>query len=226
MSVDNAWAVGHSGGAPLVLHWNGAAWKQVPSPVTKGTLEAVAAATPSSIWAVGVTGVGDTLIMHWNGTAWKRLPSPSPDANMGFDDILLGAVALSADNAWTAGFISCGCGPGTSLIEHWNGTAWKRLPSPTPGGGVIARAMAAVSARDVWAVGETGNGDSLTKTLTMRWNGTAWKQVPSPNPAASDSLSGVAATSASYAWAVGSSSNRSRNVFMTLILHWNGTAWK
>ncbi len=44
--------------------------------------------------------------------------------------------------------------------------------------------------------------------------------MPSPSPPGDDSLAGVAATSARNAWAVGSQGNH------TLILHWDGRAWK
>jgi hypothetical protein len=49
------------------------------------------------------------------------------------------------------------------LIEQWDGTAWKRVPRPTPGGGTILFGMAAVSASSAWAVGETGSGDAQPK---------------------------------------------------------------
>ena len=54
----------------------------------------------------------------------------------------------------------------------------------------------------------------------------AGKVMPSPSPRASAELSGVAVTSASNAWAVGSTSNSHHGSFQTLILRWNGTAWK
>jgi len=100
------------------------------------------------------------------------------------------------------------------------------VPSPTPGGGTTLFGVAAVSARRAWAVGLTGEGTSLTKTLILRWNGTTWKKVPAPAPRASSGLSGVAATSAGRAWAVGFTTNRSREGSRTLILRWNGRAWK
>jgi hypothetical protein len=189
----------------------------------------VAARSAGSAWAVGSTISGssdNTLIERWNGTAWTRVPSPNPDASQGLADYL-GAVAVtSAGNAWTVGDASCGCGPGFSVTERWNGTAWKQVPSPTPGHGTLLSGVAAVSASTVWAVGETGSGDGPTKTLTLWWNGTAWNRVSSPSPGASARLSAVAATSARNAWAVGSTSKINHGSSETLILHWNGTTWK
>jgi hypothetical protein len=71
-SASNAWAVGSSGAKPLIVRWNGTAWKQVPSPApANSTLSGVAATSATSAWAVGSTGTGKSLIERWNGTAWK-----------------------------------------------------------------------------------------------------------------------------------------------------------
>jgi hypothetical protein len=62
----------------------------------------------------------------------------------------------------------------------------------------------------------------------MHWNGTAWKKVASPNPgstAASNILFGIAAPSSGAAWAVGSHFDNGPPQ-QTLIVRWNGTAWK
>jgi hypothetical protein len=67
-SASNAWAVGAGPGGTLILHWNGTAWKQVPTP---GTGELTVAAPPGGLaWAVGYTG-RKTLILRWNGTTWS-----------------------------------------------------------------------------------------------------------------------------------------------------------
>jgi hypothetical protein len=74
----SVWAVGRSGSIcsprTLVVRWNGAAWKRVPSPrLTGSALDGVAVASARSAWAVGYAGglVKRTLILRWNGTAWK-----------------------------------------------------------------------------------------------------------------------------------------------------------
>ena len=81
-SVRNAWAVG-GGPRTVILHWNGTAWKRVPSPSLAGSLSSVAAISGGDAWAVGDTstqpGRGAPLILHWNGKAWRRVPSPNPN---------------------------------------------------------------------------------------------------------------------------------------------------
>lgn len=71
-----------------------------------------------------------------------------------------------------------------TLIEHWNGITWRRVPSPhfaavSVLAAVTARSTGtARSAATAWAVGSTANN----KTLILHWNGTAWERAPSPSP--------------------------------------------
>src|SRR6266540_3053990 len=218
-SGSNAWAVGDtSTGAALetlVLHWDGGSWKRVPSPNPGGHAEndvlfGIAAISSSNAWAVGYTADGtlhQTLVLHWDGSAWKRVPSPSPGGPH-HHDYLEGVSATSASNAWAVGDFSGAETPNQTLVERWNGTAWKIVPSPDPGGSDqlnTLNGVSATSATDVWAAGYY-EGSTSDQTLLLRWNGSSWKQMPSPNPAGSVHLAlvevvGIAATSA---WAVGS----------------------
>jgi len=220
-SARNAWAVGSG-----ILHWNGRTWKRVRSP--GGSLSGVAATSARNAWAVGLTGSltsPATLILRWNGKVWKR--APSPGAGKHFLPFLAGVAATSARNAWTVGHSTdCGCGPGVSMTLRWDGRTWKRVHSPSPGGGTDLSGVAATSARRAWAVGLSGEGISPTKTVILRWNGSTWMKVPSPAPRADSGLSGVAATSAGRAWAVGWTSNSRKTKYQTLILGWSGSIWK
>jgi hypothetical protein len=240
-SASNAWAVGlhFNSIAPQTLteHWNGTAWKLVPSPNPGGPtnnqlLQGVAATSASNAWAVGfyfngTTGVL-TLIEHWNGSAWAQVPSPNPGITRPRANVLTGVAATSASNAWAVGYYSNGTADQT-LIEHWNGTSWRHAPSPNPGGSANDNhllGVAATSASNAWAVGYYIKGIAK-QTLIEHWNGTSWRQMPSPNPGGTTNdnvLNGVAATSASNAWAVGDYNNGIAK--QTLIEHWNGTSWR
>jgi len=225
-SASNAWAVGTTGrlrSKPLIVHWNGTAWKQVPSPApANSVLNGVAATSVTNAWAVGSTGAGKALIERWNGTAWAQVPSPAPGAFSG----LYGVAAVSASSAWAVG-VTGNSGSDKTLILRWNGMAWKQVSSPSPAGGAGLSGVAADSAGGAWAVGFNGPG-ATNKTLILRWNGTAWKQVPSPSPGAPnpDTLRGVAAGSAGTAWAVGCTTCATASGFNgPLIEGWNGKAW-
>jgi len=239
-STSDAWAVGSSWVTPtqeqtVIEHWNGTDWTRVASPNPGGpsgsnVLSGVAATSDTDAWAVGHydNGTSDqTLILHWAGTAWTRVPSPNPGGSS-YPDDLVDVAAISPTNAWAVGSYSSG-GPRQTLIEHWNGTAWKRVASPNPGGVSNAdqvSAVTATSATDAWAVGDYNNGTN-TQTLIEHWDGTAWKRVASPSPggvANLDELSDVAATSSTDASAVGDYYDGT--TFRTLIVRWNGSGWK
>ena len=136
-----------------------------------------------------------------------------------------GVSAVSAADAWAVGSITPPQGRNfRTLVAHWDGTRWARVPSPSPGEPAVAilAGVSAVSAADAWAVGFYGTAG--LRTLVLHWDGTRWARVPSPNPGApvsSTALAGVSAVSASSAWAVGAYGNTEK----TLVLRWNGTRW-
>jgi len=105
--------------------------------------------------------------------------------------------------AWAVGtsatpYYSATSGAST-VIVHWDGTTWTRIPSPNPGSESYLRGVAATSPTDAWAVGNSYTATGL-KSVIEHWDGTAWTPVPSQN----SPLYGVAATSPANAWAVGS----------------------
>jgi hypothetical protein len=235
-SASNAWTVGQDidNGKTIILRWNGTGWKRIASPTLAGAsaLYAVAATSASNAWAVGGSSAppGKTQIVHWNGTAWEQVPSPTPKGG----GALFGVAAISATNAWAVGCAgNCfqGFGGIKTLILHWNGVAWKQVPSPSPGNGSALSSVTAVSANSAWAVGCTAFcflSSTAPQTVILHWNGTAWKQVPSPAQARIGALNAVGATSASDVWAVGCAGHcfGPMAATKTMIVHWNGTAWK
>ncbi len=196
VSASNAWAVGHASGKSLLIHWNGTSWARVPSPnpgADSNVLNGVSARSAKDIWAVGnycgatctsFPGPARTLILHWNGRTWSTVTSPNPTKGGNF---LNTVKAVSASDAWAAGS-SCisGCGLASevdhTVILHWNGSTWTRVPSPNGGGNTSGNGLsglAASSPADAWAVGSycssgCGTTASIFKSLTLHWNGTIW----------------------------------------------------
>ena len=123
MSSSNVWAVGLTGGATLIEHWNGTNWAVVPSPNRAGTLGSllfgVAVVSANDIWAVGesqnaTSGTPSTLIEQWNGTSWNIVASPSP----GSAASLRGAAAdPTSGQAWAVGNFRAPSGADQTLIE-------------------------------------------------------------------------------------------------------------
>jgi len=101
VSARDVWAVGHDALDPMIVHWNGTAWRRFRSPQLShiGVLSSVAAVSARNVWAVGwiiTRGRVTALIMHWNGTAWRRVPG----AALSGESMLSGVAATSASNVW------------------------------------------------------------------------------------------------------------------------------
>jgi hypothetical protein len=184
----------------------------------------------SDVWAVGryINAQSDdqTLIEHWGGQSFGQVPSPDPEPN----DLLYGVDAPTSADVWAVGATF----PATvevfsTLIEHWNGTAWSVVPSPrlSSGSGIL-RAVAGDSPDDIWAVGTLLSGvtDTQESTLAEHWDGTAWQVVPTPDPGRfGNALGSVVVVSPDDVWAVGSYYYTEFGT-KTLIEHWNGRDWQ
>lgn len=155
-------------------------------------------------------------------TTWRIIPSPNSTQ---YPESGLGEVsALSATRAWAVGSsIYNDGGPVTSLIEQWDGSAWRVVPSP---GNDVLSGVAAITPNDVWAVGSLSSHQPRPTTLIEHWNGSQWSLVNSPNPGPlSDTLNAVAAVAANDVWAVGESVT-GNNATQPLIERWDGSAWR
>lgn len=225
---------GHSLAALALLIWASAAraqspcgsWNPVAMPGAAGHgLASVSASSASDMWAVW------KAIYHWNGTSWSLVPAPglgNPDP-LGYADTAFSAVAAVAPgNAWIVGYTSF-LGTPQTLVEHWDGSKWSVIPSPSITGGSGFDAVDALNANDAWAVGFRAGGlpefQATTVTLTAHWNGSSWTAVPSPNISnRTHRLEDVAAIASNDVWAVGYYRNLTE-LYKTLILHWNGSSW-
>jgi hypothetical protein len=77
---------------------------------------------------------------------------------------LSGVAAAGQGDAWAVG--TGGLFPDTTFSEHWNGTSWKRIPSPSPPRkgtwGDLLSGVTALSPVDAWAVGGLGGVSGIT----------------------------------------------------------------
>lgn len=172
------------------------------------------------------------VIAKATGAAWETIPSPNKSNWNYFSAV----AATSSFDVWAVGSAYSSTLGHSTLIEHWNGTTWSIVASPSPGtpsacgaqsyAGNYLYGVAAVSANDAWAVGEIcPNG--FGRTLIEHWNGSKWTVVPSPNESGqtTNTLVAVSASSANDAWAVGNYLLNDQYSWKTLVEHWNGTRW-
>jgi hypothetical protein len=215
ISPTDAYAIGgHLGSAHtgLVAQWNGSTWTQLTVPLPKNNnmnsdLDAISANSASDVWIVGTylfevnpsDYSEEDYSLHWNGNSWKIVPmppNPGTNPNVGY---ALGAIkANSPTDVWAVGeqynFTTYSS---STLIEHYNGTKWSIVPSPSPGTqGVLNDVTTSNASNNVWAVGDyTPTGSSVAQTLTLNWNGNTWNTVASPNGSTgSSALYAVATT--------------------------------
>lgn len=206
------------------------AWSVSPSPSPgsmNNDLRGVATISASDFWAVGSqisNNTSQTLIEHWNGKGWKVIPSPNASSS---NNDLFGVATVSTSDVWAVGLYSpTGSKNFQTLIEMWNGTAWRVVPSPNLGTFNTLYSIVALSSNNVWAVGDYSSSGPA-KTLIEHWDGTRWIVVNSPNKGAYYSqLNGIAAVSAKDIWAVGFYNNGGNpSTSHTLVERWNGSAW-
>jgi hypothetical protein len=172
-SPDDAWGIGTDlfgccSNEALVEHWNGTAWRIVKTPFTSPAVRALSnillsvnAISPSDVWILTTNQVTTTL-WNFDGTRWRKAPQPKA----GQQGKLAALAGTAADDVWAVGQTASQSG----LIEHFNGTAWTRVPDPAGKGEPLA-AVTALSATDAWAM--TANA-----TVSEQWNGTTWSAVP------------------------------------------------
>jgi hypothetical protein len=228
-ATNDVWAVGFrfgpdnpDSGESLIENWNGSSWSVVPSPtatVESTDLKAVAAISPSNVWAVGGNG-GTVLVEHFDGKSWSVVHSPVFGSGEG--------TAISADSANDIWAVDGG------TFLHFNGKSWSSVASAikTASG---STSVTALSPTDVWATGGVPGGTTggrhpreFLKAAIEQWNGTSWSIVtsPNPNPGGASTLQGIAAISANDIWAVGALAGTSIvPTEKTLTEHWDGTSW-
>jgi hypothetical protein len=162
-----AWAIGATEQQSKFAHWNGRTWTWEFSitPVQDTyILGGIAAGPRGTAFTVGYEypngGAQVPVSLKLTGSTWKKVPVKAPAK------AILSAVSFAPGGAaWAAG----SAGPAT-LTLRWNGTAWARVASPSPGSNDMLDGLGFSSARDGWAVGSSGSN-----TLILHWTGSAWK---------------------------------------------------
>ena len=167
-----------STGYPLIEHWNGSRWQEESSPAIPGGggLRSLFSLGPRDIWAVG--GTADAILVeHWNGTSWSTVPAPDPGNNA---NGLTSISGTSSDDLWAVGYQFSQEGTsdvGSSLIEHWDGSAWS--VSSSPPSDVQLLSVVALTSRDAWAAGYSGQPGN--QEVLEHWDGTQWTQIAGPS---------------------------------------------
>lgn len=230
---DDLWAVGFFQAGmtietlPVISHYDGTRWRIVKSPQPSASaLTAIGGASARDIWAAGRQfhhGRLLTIVEHYNGHRWTRVASPEPPST---DYLELNAIAaISHRNVWAAGNYHDAAGVSRTLVLHYDGTAWTRVPSTNLGTGDNYLTGLTVLRGQPWAVGRAEDGKH-SRASAMRWNGTRWKSQFLPRVGSGDaSLYAVVTGADGTLWAVGSKTDAA-GVRRTLTMHRHAGVWQ
>ena len=229
----NVWAGGVTWvGRPLLLHWNGTAWRTVALPwsLPDHKISTVVAVGSNGLWVVETTisRYRRSEAEHfWDGKSWQSVPPP-----FGPLDPLKGFSASAWNDAWAVGnyyngrYGTYGHQKIRPLAAHWDGRRWHVVAVPeTPGyQDSELTEVADVGPGDAWAVGqgfwtEHSNAHG-PHPVVFHWDGKAWHLTAVAVPQrARFSPHSLAAGRDGSAWAVGTC--RYDNV----VYRWAGGEW-
>jgi len=178
--ADHVWAVGSEGQGGMILQRRGGQWRETTLQ-REGSAVAGWAVAANDVWVAGKYGE----IMHWDGSQWtSQLAIPGHRGRWG--DLW----ASGPRDVWLVG----------AQIAHWDGTAWRVVP--TPGNTSGFRSVWGTGPDNVWVAGAEG-------TL-LRWNGTTWTRMATGT---TRTLTGLWAADPNDLWVSGEEGT---------LLHWNG----
>ncbi len=169
-------------------------------------LRGISVVSATDVWAVGYfadSGDDNALTERWDGSTWSVVPGADilPGSN-----VLYSVATVSSGDVWAVGYHTSTGNTSSTLTEHWNGTTWSEVSSPSPSSGTNElHDVVAVSTNDVWAVGYYYTSNLVNSfSIAEHWNGTMWSVVSSANPSAYQTFfNGVAIGAANDVWAVG-----------------------
>jgi hypothetical protein len=191
ISENDIFAVGDINGTsqnpiPWIEHFDGTSWSPVSLPASAGVLRGIAAISADDIWAVGDSGgvaPTNTLALHFDGHRWSQVAVPVP-LNGKVHNLSLGhgLTAISTGDVWAVGaFQGLLSGNQQTLTEHWDGKAWKIVPSAdstSVGSQNSLNGVFAVSSKDVWACGQILDQNLGFINLIEHFDGTKWTISP------------------------------------------------
>jgi hypothetical protein len=234
----------------VVESWDGSGWKVENSPnqdsndkdLPQNELEAVSCVSDSTCVAVGYAYAAGAstftpLAMSWDGSTWTLGNPVDPEG--AWYASLAGMSCTSATSCNAVGSWTNGEGDQEpALEEHWDGSTWTVQSETGSVHGLPYEPLAAISCRsdDACAAVGQASGDyspqpgvafsyGVNAAVAAQWDGTTWTvgAAAGKRGASSSTFQAVSCGSATDCFAVGSHSTTDDE--LTLIEHWDGSAW-
>ncbi len=185
-------------------------------------LNAVDGVSAAHVWAVGSQRAGGApIVLRRTDGKWATVDTPSRR-----EGVLRAVSARTPNDVWAVGSQLPPGAPGLrTLIQHFDGTRWRVVPSPNKFKGTnVLNGVVAIAANDVWAVG--GNGLPGSRAMILHYDGVRWSihNTPAIPPQADltdiDIVAGGPAKMVAVGRRGGTSDRRQ------LVLSYDGTSWK
>ena len=160
------------------------------------------------LWALGNDQHEETSENHgytvrFDGETWHREEMPM----FADGDVFVNAIdGTSPSDIWVAGLVIQRGSRFRSVMLHYDGSTWKRVPLPDPPAEDSLADVLVVAPDDVWAVGYRFP-DFGVRPLVMHFDGDAWSIEETPRPRGDSALAAVGARDGSGPMAVGTSSH-------------------
>ena len=130
----DVWGFGTTGSrnqTPWAVHYNGKRWSRVAIPVSPYQASGSAAA---GNWVMGTVAAQPERVevLHWNKGAWRNVPLPKISVPKG-EQMLPGLIAaVTPASVWATVIVDSPTVEGrvTTVLLHWNGRAWSKVPLP------------------------------------------------------------------------------------------------
>jgi hypothetical protein len=135
-------------------------------------------------------------------SGWTKVAAP-PSGGLLFDVTCTGNT-----NCWAVGQTGTG-----TLIEHYNGSSWTVVASPSPTVHDELISVTCTGPSNCWAVGLTFPPGTIAADLIEHFDGTSWSVVTGPGTG----LYGVACVNSSDCWSSGN--------YRNAIEHFDGVTW-
>jgi N-acetylneuraminic acid mutarotase len=193
------------------------AWLPLP-PLLAPRMFSGGASSGAAVWIIGGQSTGyptSDLQAYTEGSCPAGSPTPSATGTPGPPPTATATASATPTATSTATPV---CGP-----------VWQPVPPPpaTPPHRLVG--ISALNTTDTWAVGAqytTTVHGSFDAVLLEHWDGAQWTVFPGDNPGEfGNRLNGVVVLAPNNAWAVGDQNTAQPDQVLTLIEHWDGTAW-
>jgi hypothetical protein len=173
-------AAGSRGQTPRAVHYNGKRWSQVPIAVNVFQASSSAAAGD---WVTGTAAAqpGRIEVLHWAKGAWRNVALPKISVPKG-EQMQPGYIAaVTPASVWASLTVESLTVEGrvTTVLLHWNGRAWSKVPLPN---GVNIYGLASDGHGGFWVASYKVNepGVLLTGLAMYHYAGGHWTRAALP----------------------------------------------